>query len=133
MAVKILLHALVLLGALPLVLVLAEVIKITIALSYGWKIVEFKPWPHKRDGQPVVASIIFDPPIRTGNKIWFYLIAPMMFSFCMGLLFWVLGYVVSSYLYSVAIAFSLDWLLFLKDYAMRTPGSDGEQLRTSIQ
>jgi hypothetical protein len=104
-----------------------------VAVACGWRVTEFKPYPHKLYGKFFFGAMSYLADNQTKTQLWIFLLAPMMFSFCMGLLFWVLGYAVSSYLYPIAIAFSLDWLWFLKGYAMRTPGSDGEKLRTSIQ
>lgn len=132
MALKILLHALVLIGSLPVVLLVHELMHALVAVALGWNITEFKPWPHRLDGRLVFGSVQYTAENRTRTQLWIFLLAPMMFSFLSALLFWVLGYVVSSYLSGVAIAFSLDWLWFLKGYALMTPGSDGEQLKRSV-
>lgn len=103
------------------------------ATAPGTRIIEFKPYPHKKSGKWVMGSMSYESTQEFSyNRMVVFLIAPMMFSFLMMLLFWVLGYGANGYLFPVAVAFGIDWLWFLKGFAFNTPQSDGARLRELV-
>lgn len=134
MALTVLIVSLIFLASACVALVLHEGVHAIIAATApGARVTAFKPYPHKKDGRWLVGEMTYEATQEFSyiRKVLFF-IAPMMVSFLMAILFWVLGYGLHGYLYPVAVAFGIDWLWFLKGFALNTPGSDGAQLRVLV-